>query len=190
MSVIYKIYCLDENIKDCYIGSTNNFYRRKLQHKHDCNNINSNNYTFKVYEFIRANGGWENFDFMILEQFENKIIKKDLEKIEGQYIKNNNSNLNCNIAGRSQKTHYEDNKMHFTNYKKEWYNKNKEKLSEKAKENYQKNKSYRQTLNKQNYEKTKEKLSEKVKCEFCKCVIRKDCLKRHQKTKKCLDIQS
>jgi len=40
-STIYKIVCKDVNIKDCYVGSTTNFNRRKQEHKYNCNNVNS-----------------------------------------------------------------------------------------------------------------------------------------------------
>jgi len=38
-STIYKIVCKDVNIKDCYVGSTTNFNRRKQEHKYNCNNV-------------------------------------------------------------------------------------------------------------------------------------------------------
>jgi len=216
MSVIYKIYCLDENIKDCYIGSTNDLNRRKNQHKFCCINSDSKNYNLKVYEFIRANSGWDNFDFIILEQFETIINKNDLFKIEGQYIKNNNATLNCIIAGRSRKEYTEDNNEKILEYAKKYYEDNKEKIIEYRKdnkkkiaenakiyreENKEKSKKYREQ-NKEKlsenrkikYEKNKielnEKNKQKVKCEFCNSLVRIDGLLRHQKSKKCLDTQS
>jgi hypothetical protein len=47
--VIYKIICNDENIKDCYVGSTSNFKVRKWDHKRLSNDENSK---FKIYETI------------------------------------------------------------------------------------------------------------------------------------------
>lgn len=175
MSLIYKIYCKDENIKDCYIGSTNNFIGRKYKHKSNCNNINSKEYNNKLYTFIRANSGWENFDFMILEQFENKMIKQDLVKIEGQYIKNNNATLNFEIAGRTAEEYYQDNKT-----KKQEYNKVK----------YEENKEKRKIYYEENKKQILENSKVKVICEFCKSLIRKYDLKRHQRTKKCIEIQN
>ena len=223
MSVIYKIYCLDENIKDCYIGSTNDLIRRISEHKKNCNNINSRNYNFKVYNFIRANGGYINWDFEILETF-NTIDKQDLFKIEGQYIKNNYSNLNSKVAGRTHQEYYEDNKKHLQTYYKNYYEDNKQQIKEQHKIYYENNKielneqskKYREDNKQQiketrkiHYEKNKielnekkqkyyeenkieinEKQKEKIICEFCKLLIRKANIKRHQKTKKCLDMQS
>ena len=67
--VIYKIVCNDLNILDCYVGSTTNFTKRKNAHKRTCNNINIKNYTLKVYQFIRANGGWDNWSMLELEKY-------------------------------------------------------------------------------------------------------------------------
>tara|TARA_R110002020_G_scaffold128969_1_gene288991 strand:+ start:1452 stop:2069 length:618 start_codon:yes stop_codon:yes gene_type:complete len=201
MSLIYKIYCKDENIKECYVGSTNNLHKRKIKHKSDCNNLSCKSYNLKVYQFIRSNGGWDNFDFMILEQFENIMTKQDLLKIEGQYIKNNNTTLNSQIASRTKKEYKEENIIKIQEYKQEYYKKNKEKLLEQKKiyrqdnkekfSEYRKNNKEKQNeYNKQYYENIKEKLKEKVECEFCKSLIRKDGLKRHQRSKKCLKVQN
>ena len=39
-TIIYRIVCRDLTIKDCYIGHTTNFIKRKQAHKSNCNNIN------------------------------------------------------------------------------------------------------------------------------------------------------
>jgi len=194
MSVIYKLFCKDENIKECYIGSTNNLHKRKTEHKSNCNNINSKQYNDKVYKFIRANDGFENFDFMILEQFETIINKNDLFKIEGQYIKNNNTNLNSIIAGRTLDEYYEDNKKEIKEKLKIYYQNNKKEKLEYARKYNKENKTQIAEKYRVKYEENKkevaEKNKEKVECEFCKSLIRKDCLKRHKKTKKCLKVQN
>jgi len=209
MSVIYNIFCKDENIKDCYIGSTNDLHRRKLNHKSTCNNINSDRYNIKLYNFIRANGGFENFDFIILEQFENKMIKQDLLKIEGQYIKNNNATLNCIIAGRTKKEWREINKKQLVEKMKIYSEKNKEQLAEYRKKYRQENQKKMKEKDKIKYEKYKEKIleqkkvkyeqnkieinerrKEKVECEFCKSLITKQHLKRHRQSKKCIECKN
>ena len=194
MSVIYKIYCKDENIKDCYIGSTNNLNIRKTNHKTVSNNPNSDRYNLKLYTFIRANGGWENFDFIILEQFETIIKKNDLLKIEGQYIKNNNTTLNCIITGRTKKEWIEENKEKMKKYNKQYNEENKTKILEYKKKYQQENREKYKEYNKQYYEENKEQLSEKKKvkviCEFCKSLITKNHLKRHQQSKKCIECKN
>lgn len=59
---IYKIVCKDINIKECYVGHTTNFTNRKHIHKHD-----SVSKKAKVYQFIRENGGWDNWDMILIE---------------------------------------------------------------------------------------------------------------------------
>ena len=70
---IYKLYCLDDNIKECYIGSCWDVKVRMRKHKFNCNNINSPVYNVKVYTFIRANSGWKNWDY---EYYQVEVIDK------------------------------------------------------------------------------------------------------------------
>lgn len=65
---LYKISCLDLNIDFIYIGSTQNFTRRKNEHKNVCRNINSKKYNLKIYETIRANGDWINWEMKPIEK--------------------------------------------------------------------------------------------------------------------------
>lgn len=60
-TIIYKIYCKDENIKDVYVGHTINFAQRKYSHVKACNNINN---SVRIYKTIRANGGWKNWNMV------------------------------------------------------------------------------------------------------------------------------
>merc|ERR1712074_213099 len=73
---IYKIVCKDPKITDCYVGSTTSHLKRKSKHKYDCNNEKSENYNFPVYRFIRDNGGWENWEFVLLEDYPCKTKKQ------------------------------------------------------------------------------------------------------------------
>lgn len=62
---IYRIFCKDDNIKDCYIGQTKDIQSRIRQHKCKCKKSN-----IKIYEFIRTNGNWDNWTYEILEECE------------------------------------------------------------------------------------------------------------------------
>ena len=35
-TIIYKIVCKDVSIKECYVGQTTNFTKRKCSHKSNC----------------------------------------------------------------------------------------------------------------------------------------------------------
>lgn len=61
---IYKIVCKDLNITDCYVGQTTNFRKRKWHHKSSVNKLD-----FKIYKFIRENGGWDNWDMIEIEKY-------------------------------------------------------------------------------------------------------------------------
>lgn len=60
---IYKISCKNTSVQDCYVGHTKNFSNRKKVHKCYCNK----GLTYPVYNFIRENGGWQNWDMEIIE---------------------------------------------------------------------------------------------------------------------------
>ena len=72
----YKIVCKDTNIKDCYVGHTTDFTRRKSQHKHLCYAENDKGYNIYVYEFIRENGGWDNWNMVEIEKDVAKTVWK------------------------------------------------------------------------------------------------------------------
>ena len=63
-TIIYKIICKDLNIQDIYIGHTTNFIQRKHSHKQD-----SKTYSTKIYDIIRAYGGWKNWEMIEIEKY-------------------------------------------------------------------------------------------------------------------------
>ena len=69
-TVIYKIACKDPNVTDLYIGHTTDFVQRKKGHRYNsnCNDDNGQN-NCKLYKVIRANGGWDNWEMVMLEFF-------------------------------------------------------------------------------------------------------------------------
>ena len=66
---IYKICCLDPTITSLYVGSTCNFSRRKYEHKKICYSEKNRNYNMKIYQFIRDNGGWDNWTMIEVAKF-------------------------------------------------------------------------------------------------------------------------
>jgi hypothetical protein len=170
--VVYKLQCLDETIKEIYVGSTINIKDRIGKHKSSCNNPNTKQYNYKVYRFIRANGGWDNWTYDILEECDVES-KEDLELwYEDTWIINLNPQLNCRRARRSKKEYYEDNKERITEQRKEYYEDNKEKIAKKGKEYYQENK-----------DKLSNYCKEKIECE-CGAMISRRNISAHKKTNK------
>jgi hypothetical protein len=68
-TIIYKITCKNKDITDVYVGHTTNFVQRKHAHKQGCINNKSANHNCKLYEVIRANGGWANWHMEIINFF-------------------------------------------------------------------------------------------------------------------------
>ena len=131
-SIIYKIVCKNPEIKDCYVGSTTNYDKRKWNHKYDCNNEKSKNYNYNIYKFIRDNGNWENFDMIIIEKFKCND-KLELHQRERYWLENLKASLNSKIPTRTDKEYREDNKDKINEYNKEYRDNNKQKIAEKVK---------------------------------------------------------
>ena len=188
-SIIYKLcHCNDLDNENIYIGSTTNFTRRKCNHKATCNNEKDKNYNIFVYQFIRDNGGWEQFVMIPIEVFPCND-KKELEVRERHHIELLKPKLNKIIPTRTDKEYYELNKENLLEKAKKYYEDNKEKKLEYRKQYYEDNKEIISEKKKQYREANKDKIAEKQKekviCDNCGCEVRKDCLKRHQKSNKC-----
>jgi hypothetical protein len=91
------IYCIKEKDKGydspIYIGSTKDFKERTRLHKRECNNPNRKGYNIKVYQYIRDNGGWDNFEMLVVDIL-NYTEKKELKKEEQLWMNYYNSKLN------------------------------------------------------------------------------------------------
>jgi len=69
-TIIYKIICNDEAIKDIYVGSTINLAKRIANHKSLC--MGNNKYRgaqYKLYDIINQNGGWFNWSVIEIEKY-------------------------------------------------------------------------------------------------------------------------
>ena len=151
-NIIYKLCCKNLDVKNIYVGSTCNFTKRKSAHKTDSNNLNCKKYNLKVYKFIRDNGGFENWEMIMIEEYpcENKMQKI---KRERHHIELLCSTLNSYVPGRDMKEYYQDNKEKIKEYRKN----NSDKMKEYREDNKQKVKEFQ----KEWYEKNKERIKEK-----------------------------
>tara|TARA_R110001599_G_scaffold263477_1_gene464132 strand:- start:44 stop:763 length:720 start_codon:yes stop_codon:yes gene_type:complete len=131
---IYKLYCLDDNIKDCYIGSTWNILDRMRQHKNTCNSINSQSYNYNLYKFIRANGGWSNwlyefYDIDVYDIYQLEQIEQTQMDIE-IFPLLNAMKASTGLTRKEYSKQYKiDNKESIKEYRKKHYFDNKETLS-------------------------------------------------------------
>ena len=191
-TVIYKIHCLNEEVKDIYIGHTTCFYQRCRLHKSCCNNQNAKEYNYKIYKTIRENGGWENWNVIIIEKYPCASVNEAKER-EGYWIQKLSSTLNVTIPNRTRK---EYNKIYQTIFKEkiaekakvyrkinidkikkyleihsekikqkknDWYEENKDFILEKAKKNYEENKEKKLEYQKEYAENNQEKIKEYLK---------------------------
>jgi hypothetical protein len=110
-----------------------------------------------LYHMVK--GDWDNW---YIELYENYPCnnKQDLQRREGQVIREI-ATINKIIAGRTKKEYHQNNRDEILEYQKEYYQNNREKFAERDKE--------------------------KTKCNICNCEITKHNLKRHQRSKKCMN---
>jgi hypothetical protein len=191
-TVIYSIHCKDESINDIYVGHTTDFCQRYKCHKSSCNNEQSKSYNLKLYKTIRENGGWDNWDMVIIEDYpcNNVVAARERERYWIEYL---SSSLNIFIPNRSNKeycqlyniinrehlsacakiyrennqdkikAYIENNKEKINEQKKEWYEENKPAILEKAKEHYEENKDEKLAYQKQYALEHKDEIKEYLK---------------------------
>ena len=68
-TIIYKIVCKNTEITDCYVGHTTNIKSRKAEHKYASISEDCKSYNLKLYQTIRKNGGWDNWDMIEIEPY-------------------------------------------------------------------------------------------------------------------------
>lgn len=80
--IIYHFVCQDPTQVSRYVGSTTNFIKRKAHHKCVCNKPTHKDYGRPIYQTIRDNGGWDNWEMKPLEEFpcENHIQQQIREQ--------------------------------------------------------------------------------------------------------------
>ena len=177
----YKLVCnTDKTIY--YIGSSSNMKERIRTHKSRCNITTTPQYNNKTYKMMRANGGWDNFKFINLGNIKN-VTKTEARHTEQAFInlfKPNMNTRNSYLTDKEKKeqqkeqgTNYrENNREHYTQYQKEWCEKNYKHKKEQQKEYYNKNKDEMNL-----------KKNQKITCE-CGCESRRGHIARHRKSQK------
>ena len=208
-SVIYKIkHNEDYDDTNIYVGSTSNFKNRKNCHKSHCNNEKDKHYNLPVYQYIRANGNWEQFVMIPIEEYSCNS-KNELEIRERYHIDLLRPTLNKIIPTRTSKEYRDDNKEVIKEKKKQDYIDNreykllkqkiyadnhKEKIAEKGKEYRLNNKEKINETKKiynTKYRKTSKRIewaTLKIKCDICGSEVSRANISTHQKSKKCINF--
>ena len=177
----YKIVCKDLNIKDLYIGHTTDFTKRKNYHKSTCNNQRNENFNMPVYQFIRNNGGWNNWDMILIEtkHCENALEAK---RDERTFIEDLQASLNQKRPITTDKEYRE--------YKQNWHNENKDRINNNKKEKYQANREEQLAKCKKYYHDNIEERRQ-TRNRLCNCICGDTYTyankTRHERTKKHVD---
>ena len=157
---IYKLKCLDREIKDIYVGSSTNKVQRKRDHKDNCYDQNRKSYNYYVYQFIRAHGGWDNWEMVVIKLFPCKSkMELEIEEENMRVELEEFSTLNMRRAYLNEEARKE-----YCRKKSEKYReKHPEKTVERSKKYYENNKEEILEKSKKYYENNKEKIAERQK---------------------------
>ena len=194
-TVIYKLVHKDDtDNKNVYVGSTTDFRKRKNAHKTVCNNPNSSCYNDPKYQFIRDNGGWNEWIMIEIEKYPCND-KREAEARERYWIEYYKAPLNMCIPTRNMKEWRETNKEDIKQKKIEYYQKNKEWINEKTRNNsklyYQKNKTEVNKKSAENYFENRERVLKyrcfKIECE-CGMMVSRSNISCHRKKMKHLAL--
>ena len=114
-TVIYKIVCNDLNIKDCYVGHTTEFTKRKNAHKFNSSREASKTANMRVYQTIKSHGGWDNWTMIEIEKFPCKDGNEARSK-ERFWYEQLNASLNMCKPLKTTEEYAEDSAMHKKNW--------------------------------------------------------------------------
>ena len=199
-----------ENESLVYVGHTTNFNKRKGQHKSNSKNEKKKAFNLKLYQMIRCNGGWDCFKMIEVEKYPCKD-NREAERREDEVIKELKASMNTYKSFTTEeekkernkqyrednkeyikeqkneymKEYYETNKNYYKEYHKEYRDENKEKIKQYRDDNKDKKKEY----NKEYRETNKNEINTKITCQ-CGCVVTKIHLKRHETTKKHINLMN
>ena len=162
--VIYKIQHKDNNDL-LYVGHTTNFIKRKNQNKTGSLS-NGVKYNYKLYQTIRENGGWDDFNMIVVKEFpcENKQQATTEEDRIMREMKATMNTLRAFLTDDERKEilhqYQNDNKELIKERKIKYCQNNKEKIQEYKQQYRQKTKEHIEEYGRQYYEKNKEKIRE------------------------------
>jgi hypothetical protein len=117
-TIVYMLCCKDPTITDVYVGHTTNLSKRKAHHKAVCNNPNNKEYNMYKYSFIRENGGWDNWEMIVLET-KSCIDGDDARKLEREWFEKKGATLNKQLPIIGKEEKIEQNKIYCKTYNQE-----------------------------------------------------------------------
>ena len=200
----YKIVNINGDCDNlCYVGSTANWDRRINSHKNNCSNKDGKPYNYKLYQTIRAHGGWCEFKMIQIGTAE-QLTHRQAAEIEETYritLKADMNGRRCFMGGTSKerkkqyridnaeknKQYRIDNAEQLKEYNKQHYIDNVEQIKEQQKQyridNAEKVKERQKKYRIDNKFKISAHKNEKHNC-ACGGKYTTGCVSRHNKTKK------
>lgn len=194
------VYRLIYNYITYYVGSTTNMCKRKARHKYNTNGEKSDKYYMDLYIFIRANGGWDNWQMIQIETYPDCKSSEELRMHERFHYDIYKPSLNSQLPYITEEEKVEsqrelgvqwreENKEKIVIDKADYYQENKERLLEKQ------NKYYTENIErcKQYYLDNIKEINDKKK-ERCMCECGVEYARRHkvvhQQTKKHINLMN
>ena len=184
-TIIYKIRCNDENVIEFYVGHTTNFSKRKYNHKSELEQDNKQ----KLYEMIRANGGWKNWTMVEVEVYpcNSSVEARIREEYWRETLQATMNTYRAYLTEEKAKQYYHDNAEKLKSKAKQYYHDNAEKVlayqKQYQQEHADKIKEYQTNYHTKNAEKRKIKCAEKFECE-CGAICGVYDKTRHERSKK------
>jgi hypothetical protein len=127
-TVIYKIVCKDLDISDTYVGHTTNFIKRKHQHKDGCSyEFKSKKQNLLIYESIKNNGGWDNWDMIEIEKYPCNDANEARAR-ERYWYERHQSTLNTQKPNRTKKEYKIENKEKIKKANQDYFLENKKEI--------------------------------------------------------------
>ena len=160
-TIIYKIvHKEDPDNHESYTGHTTEFTKRKNCHKIACLNPADKKHHLKIYQYIRENGGWDNFIMLEIEKYPCNDGNEARAR-ENYWYNELKSKLNTYVPSRTQKQYNQDNHDKLSEWKKQYRQDNRDKISEKGKQYRQDNRETILEKNKQYYQDNRDEILEK-----------------------------
>jgi len=179
---IYLVKC-KYNKDLIYAGST----KRTLEERMILHRATNEKCATSLYDVVK--GDWDNWYIELYEDYP-CYNKYQLERREGEVIRQI-ATINKNIAGRKWKEYYQDNRDNIILWHKKYYQDNRDEILEKGKKYYNNTRDKRCETSRKYHHNNKDEISEKRKekitCNVCGSRVTKYDLKKHQRTKKCIN---
>jgi hypothetical protein len=95
-----------------------------------CNNESDKSYNLPVYQYIRANGGWDNWQLLPIERVEYEF-GFELKDRERHHIETLHATLNSRVPNRTRAEYKQTHKDKINQQKKQYYQDHKNEINQK-----------------------------------------------------------